>query len=198
MLEGEGQSDWIMWADLVTSLVEEYAMAAEIGEAEALEPQTLAKVKRRPDWPLWEKAINEELETLCQAGIWELTKAPPDANIVGFKWVFCMKKDTAGNVIRYKAHLVAQGFLQVLGIDYFYTFAPIAKLAVIQSVLTMAAAEDLELHQIDIKGAYLNGELTGCKVIFMQQPPSYYAPGSVKLVCRLRKTLYGLKQSGQH
>jgi len=61
----------------------------------------------------------------------------------------------------------------------------------------MAAAEDLELHQIDIKGAYLNGELTGCEVIFMQQPPGYHAPGSAKLVCRLRKTLYGLKQSGR-
>jgi len=91
---------------------------------------------------------------------------------------------------------VAQGFSQVPGIDYFDTFAPVAKLAAIQSVLAMAAAEDLELHQIDIKGAYLNGELTGCEVIFMQQPPGYHAPGSAKLVCRLRKTLYGLKQSG--
>lgn len=60
----------------------------------------------------------------------------------------------------------------------------------------MAAAEDLELHQIDIKRAYLNGELTNCKVIFMQQPPGYHPPGSVHLVCRLRKTPYGLKQSG--
>ena len=104
-------------------------MAAEIGEAEALEPQTLAEAKCRPDWPLWEKAINEELETLRKAGTWELTNAPPDANIVGSKWVFHMKKDAAGNVIRYKACLVAQGFSQVPGADYFDTFAPIAKLA---------------------------------------------------------------------
>jgi len=97
VLEGEGQSDWMMWADFVTNLVEEHAMAAEIGEAEALEPQTLAEAlepqtlaeaKCCPDWPLWEKAINEELETLHQAGTWELTEAPPDANIVGSKWVF--------------------------------------------------------------------------------------------------------------
>jgi len=198
VLEGEGQSDWMMWTNFVMNLVEEYAMAAEIGEAEALEPRTLAEVKCRPDWPLWKKAINEELETLRQAGTWELTEAPPDANIVGSKWVFCMKKDAAGNVIQYKARLVAQGFSQVLGVDYFNTFAPVAKLAAIQSVLAMAAAEDLELHQIDIKGAYLNGELTGREVIFMQQPPGYHAPGLVKLVCRLQKTLYGLKQSGWH
>ena len=172
-------------------------MAAKIGEAEALEPRTLAEVKRRPDWPLWEKAINEELETLHQAGTWELTKAPPDANIVGSKWVFCAKKDAAGNIIQYKACLVAQEFLQILGIDYFDIFVPIAKLAAIRSVLVMAAAKDLELHQIDIKGAYLNGELTGHEVIFMQQPPGYHAPGSAKLMCWLQKTLYGLKQSGR-
>ena len=61
----------------------------------------------------------------------------------------------------------------------------------------MAAAEDLELHQIDIKGAYLNGELTGHEVIFMQQPPGFHAPGSENAMCQLRKTLYGLKQSGR-
>ena len=78
---------------------------------------------------------------------------------------------------------MAQGFSQVPGIDYFDTFAPVAKLAAIRSVLAMAAAEDLELHQIDIKRAYLNVELTGHEVIFMQQPPGYHAPGSAKLVC---------------
>jgi len=74
VLEGEGQSDWMMWTNFVMNLVEEYAMAAEIGEAEALEPRTLAEAKHHPDWPLWEKAINEELETLRQAGTWELTE----------------------------------------------------------------------------------------------------------------------------
>jgi len=88
VLEGEGQLNWMMWADFTTNLVEEYAMADEIGDAEALEPRTLAEAKHCTDWPLWEKAINEELETLRQAGTWELTEAPPDANIVSSKWVF--------------------------------------------------------------------------------------------------------------
>ena len=131
MLEEEDQSDWMMWTDFVTNLVEEYAMAAEIREAEALEPQTLSEAKCCSDWPLWEKAINEELETLHQAGTWELTEAPPDANIVGSKWVFRAKKDAAGNIIQYKACLVAQGFSQVPGVDYFDMFAPVAKLTVI-------------------------------------------------------------------
>ena len=116
---------------------------------------------------------------------------------MGSKWVFHVKKDGTGNIIQYKACLIAQGFSQVPGIDYFDTFAPIAKLVLIQSVLALAATDNFELHQIDIKGAYLNGELTNREVIYMQQPPGYHAPNSSRFVCRLRKTLYGLGQSGQ-
>ena len=105
-----------------------------------------------------------------------------------------MKKDAAENVVQYKAHLVTQGS-QVPGVNYFNTFAPVAKLTTIRSVLMIVAAEDLELHKIDIKGAYLNGELTNHKVIHMQQPPGYHAPNSPKLMCQLQKTLYRLKQS---
>jgi Reverse transcriptase (RNA-dependent DNA polymerase) len=132
-------------------------LAAEIGETEALEPQTLKEAKSSPDWPLWEKAIHEELAVLKSAGTWELVNAPGNANIVGSKWVFHAKKDAAGHVVRYKARLVAQGFSQVPGVDYFDTFAPVARLASIRAVLAIAAVEDLEIHQIDIKGAYLNG-----------------------------------------
>ena len=78
---------------------------------------------------------------------------------------------------------MAQGFSQVSRVDYFDMFAPVAKLAAIRSVLVMAAVKDLELHQIDIKRAYLNGELTNCEVIYMQQPSSYHSPSSLKLIC---------------
>jgi len=104
-------------------------------------------------------------------------------NIVGSKWVFCVKKDAACIVIWYKAHLVAQGFSQVPGVSYFDMFAPVAKLAAIHSVLAMATTEDLELHQIDIKSAYLNRELTDQGIIYMQQPPGYHKPDSFCLVC---------------
>lgn len=172
-------------------------MAAEISEAEALEPRSLAEAKRRPDWPLWEKAIHEELALLKEAGTWRLVDPPTDANIVGSKWVFRAKKDAAGNVVRYKARLVAQGFSQVPGVDYFDTFAPVAKLASIRTTLAEAAALDWDIHQIDIKGAYLNGELTDDEKIYMRQPPGYHAPDSSGKVCGLVKTLYGLKQSGR-
>jgi len=174
-----------------------YALSAEISNAEGLEPLTLAEAKRCADWPLWEKAIKEELDLLKNTGTWELTERPPNVNIVGSKWVFQAKKDANRNVIRYKARLVAQGFSQVPGVDYFDTFAPVARLASIHSALAIAADLDMELHQIDIKGAYLNGELTSQERIYMRQAPGYAEPGSPPLVCRLKKTLYGLKQSGR-
>jgi hypothetical protein len=174
--------------------VEGYAFAAVTGVSEALEPRSLAEAKRGADWPLWEKAIHEELATLQRAETWKLVDAPQGANVVGSKWVFRAKKDAAGNVVRYKARLVAQGFSQIPGIDYFDTFAPVARLSSIRTVLAFAAAENLETGQIDIKGAYLNGELTTKENIYMRQPPGYQQG---TMVCHLQKTLYGLKQSGR-
>jgi hypothetical protein len=79
------------------------ALVAETSDTEALEPRTLAEAKRHPDWPLWEKAIEEELATLKAASTWRLEEAPPGANIIGSKWVFKAKKDTVGNIAHYKA-----------------------------------------------------------------------------------------------
>jgi hypothetical protein len=182
------------WLYVEPDHMEGYAFAAVTAEAEALEPRTLAEAKRGGDWPLWEKAIHEELATLKDAGTWDLEEAPAGANIVGSKWVFRAKKDAAGKTVRYKARLVAQGFSQIPGVDYFDTFAPVARLASIRAVVAFAAAKDLETAQIDIKGAYLNGELNDDERIYMRQPPGY---GQGSLVCRLKKTLYGLKQSGR-
>ena len=97
---------------------------------------------------------------------------------MGSKWVFRVKKNAAGNVVRYKARLVAQGFSQVPGVDYFDTFAPVARLASIRAVLAFAAAENLETGQIDVKGAYLNGELSADEVVYMKQPPRLRDPWS--------------------
>jgi len=97
------------------------ALAEFTANAEALEPTLLAEAKHHPDWPQWEARIREELATLQAAGTWKLADLP--------KWVFRMKKDTAGNVVHHKARLVAQGFLQVPGVDFFDTYAPVATLA---------------------------------------------------------------------
>jgi len=173
------------------------ALADFTADAEALEPTSLADARRRPDWPRWEEGIQEELKTLEEAGTWTLTNLPAGANLVGSKWVFRAKKDAAGNIVRYKARLVAQGYLQVPGVDYFDTYAPVATLASIRTTLALAARLDLEIHQIDIKGAYLNGKLTDDEVIFMRQPPGFESSTHPQKVCRLRRMLYGLKQSGR-
>ena len=107
------------------------------------------------------------------------------------------KKDAADVVVQYKARLIVQGFSQVPGVDYFDTFTSVARLASICMVLATAAAEDPEVHQIDIKGAYLNGELTDDEVIYMKQPPGYPVSLSSSQVLLLLKALYGLKQAGR-
>ena len=126
-----------------------------------------------PDWSEWEQAIEEELATIRDAGTWILVELPAGANIVGLKWVFQAKKDTDDNVVQKKAHLIAQGFSQVLGVDYFNTFAPVACLASICTIMALAAHDSMEIDQINIKGAYLNGKLTPDEVIYMHQPPGY-------------------------
>jgi len=143
---------------------EELAIVLETSEAEGLNLSSFADAKYRPDWLDWE---NEELTVLQDVKIWVLVDPPPCANIIGSKWVFCVKKDADGNIACKKTCLVAQGFSQVPGADYFNMYAPFACLATIHTVLALAACHNMELHQIDIKGAYLNRELTDDKVIYM-------------------------------
>ena len=111
--------------------------------------------------------MEEKYETLRKMGTWKLIKPPPSVNIVGSKWTYKAKKDASGTIIHKKARLVAQGFLQVPGVDYFNTFAPVAHLTSICMVLALTAHLDMEAHQIDIKGAYLNGTLNPNEVIYM-------------------------------
>ena len=197
VLEGEGMAHQILAVHNYDDDIElVLALNEYIAGTEALEPDLLAEAKRHPDWPQWEQGIREELATLHKAGMWELVDLLKNANLIGLKWVFHAKKDATGNVVHYKAWLVAQGFSQVPGVDYFDTYAPVAKLASIRTVLALAARQDMELHQVDIKGAYLNGELAYNECIYMCQPPGYADPVYPQRVCFLRKMLYGLKQSG--
>ena len=183
---------------IVEACEDELVFVTEVQEAEALEPRNLKEAMSQSDWPLWERAIEEELKALREAGTWEVVDVPKDVNIVGSKWVFKAKKEASGNVIQYKARLITQGFSQVPGVNYFDTFAPVTHLASIQTVLAFAAAEDYKTGQMDIKSAYLNGELTSDKVIFMKQAPGYEVDSHEKgaKVYRLKKSLYGLKQAG--
>ncbi len=173
----------------------EKVLAVEMSDVEALEPQMLVEAKHRLDWPLWEKAIEEELATLKKASTWRMEEAPPEANVINSKWVFKAKKDAVGNITHYKAQLVAQGFSQIGGVDYDDIYTPVAKMASFQAIIAMANKLGLVLHQVDIKGAYLNRVLNDDKVLYMVHPPGYKPSDAAKCVLHLLKAIYGLKQA---
>ena len=112
---------------------------------------------------------------------------------MGCKWIFFIKYNADGSVNRYKARLIAKGFTQTYGIDYQETFAPVAKLNTIRVLLSLAANLDWPLHQLDVKNAFLNGDLED--EVYMEIPPGFETISDVNKVCKLQKSLYGLKQS---
>jgi hypothetical protein len=126
-------------------------------------------------------------------GTWELVPLPKDRKSAGCKWVFRTKRDASGHIVRHKARLVAKGYSQVEGVDFNETFAPVAKFTTIRCMLAIGAIMDLEIHQMDVKTAFLNGELE--EDIYMDQPQGFMQDGKEHLLCKLKKSLYGLKQS---
>ena len=177
-------------------VVSEGAMSAVMAEAEAIEP-TFEEAKRQTDWPKWQEAIKVELATLKAAGTWTVVKRPENTNVVDSKWVFRIKKNSAGEIEKYKARLVARGFTQIHGVDYYETFAPVAKLASVRTILAIAARNNWEVDVFDFHGAYLNGELEDGEDVYMEQPPEYETADRDAFVLKLKKALYGLKQGGR-
>jgi Reverse transcriptase (RNA-dependent DNA polymerase) len=174
------------------------AMAAKMAEAHGMEPRNLVEAKRSPDWPRWQEAMDVEQTVVEKFGTWRLKKPPPNANIIGCCWTFIVKRDAAGTIVHYRAHLIAQGFSQIPGVDFFKTYTPVAKMASMQVLFAMAARHDFEIHQVDIKGAYLNGEFEEGEIIYMCLPPGIHLTNDKTLVLRLLKPIYGLHQSGRH
>ncbi|CAN1337340.1 Retrovirus-related Pol polyprotein from transposon TNT 1-94 [Linum perenne] len=140
----------------------------------------------------WKKAVLEELKALEQNGTWEVVPLPHGKNTVDCKWLFTVKYKANGTIERFKARLVARGFTQSYGVDYEETFAPVAKLNTVRVLLSLAANLDWPLHQLDVKNAFLNGDLA--EEVYMSFPPGVQNPKE-GLVCKLKKALYGLKQS---
>ncbi|RVW22853.1 Retrovirus-related Pol polyprotein from transposon TNT 1-94 [Vitis vinifera] len=141
----------------------------------------------------WKKAIQDEIDALENNGTWTITDLPVGKRPVGCKWIFTIKYKADGSVERFKARLVARGFTQSYGIDYQETFAPVAKLNTIRILLSLDVNQDWCLQQLDIKNAFLNGDLE--EEVYMEIPPGFEESMAKNQVCKLQKSLYGLKQS---
>uniref|UniRef100_A0A2N9IA04 Integrase catalytic domain-containing protein n=1 Tax=Fagus sylvatica TaxID=28930 RepID=A0A2N9IA04_FAGSY len=141
--------------------------------------------------PGWRKAMEEEMHALELNHTWDLIPKPAGTSIVGCRWVFTVKQNPDGTVDRLKARLVAKGFTQTYGLDYTKTFSPVAKLNSIRIIISLAANLDWPLHQLDVKNAFLHGDLT--ETVYMTQPPGFESKG--ECVYHLKKYIYGLKQS---
>ncbi|KAJ9675533.1 hypothetical protein PVL29_024456 [Vitis rotundifolia] len=141
----------------------------------------------------WKKAVQDEIDALEKNGTWTITDLPVGKRPVGCKWIFTIKYKADGSVERFKARLVARGFTQSYGIDYQETFAPVAKMNTIRILLSLAVNQDWCLQQLDIKNAFLNGNLE--EEVYMEIPPGFEGSMAKNQVCKLQKSLYGLKQS---
>src|SRR6202789_4023968 len=173
--------------DNFLSIEEVYAIIA--GD----ELTSLKDARNSPEWPEWQKAMKAELDLLTEKGTWELVQKPPDAVPISNKWIFFNKWNKEGEVVRYRARLVAKGYAQQPGFDYRETFLPVVRMDTLHAILALVPEKELKLHQMDVKGAYLNGTLQ--EIIYMKQHEGW--EDETGRVCRLVKSLYGLKQAGR-
>jgi hypothetical protein len=169
-------------------LIEECNVAYALSvteEIEGAEPSNYSEAIISADGNNWMTAMHDEMESLEKNGTWDLVQLPKGKKTVRCKWIFKGKED------RYKARLVAKGYSQIPGIDFKDVFSPVVKHSSIRTLLSIVAMHDYELEQLDVKTAFLHGELE--EVIYMDQPEGFVVPGKENLVCRLKKSLYGLK-----
>lgn len=170
------------------NLSEGYAFIAEYEE-----PATYEAAIQSENSDNWKSAMDDEIESLHKNEVWKLVEKPYNCSIIDSRWIYRVKYNSNGDVERYKSRLVARGFTQQYGIDYEETFSPVVKFTSIRAILGIAAAEKLKLKQFDVKTAFLYGDL--CENIYMNQPKGF-TDGTDK-VCKLQKSLYGLKQSAR-
>ena len=133
------------------------------------------------------------MDVLYSNGTWELVALPHGKSPVGCHWVYTVKLGPDCKIDRLKACLVAKGYTQQYSSDYLDTFSPMTKIASVRLLLSMATQRSWPLFQLDIKNVFFHGDLA--EEVYMEQPPSLVAQGESGLVCKLCRSLYGLKQS---
>ena len=186
----------VLWSDDEVDEVEEDDVddGQQANFASQSTPHTFKQAMNGPQSDYWREAATLEYNTLVENGTWEIVDLPKDQKAIGSGWVFKVKHHSDGSIERYKARIVAKGYSQRPGLDYNESFAPTFRPATLRIIIALAAVEDLELRSVDITSAFTNGDLD--EVIYMKQPEGFEIGGPDK-VCRLLKSLYGLKQSAR-
>src|SRR4029079_18985091 len=156
-------------------------------------PTSIVEAYASSDADDWKETVQSEMDSILSNGTWELTERPYGCKPVGCKWIFKKKLKPDGTINKYKARLVAKGYTQKEGEDFFDTYSPVARLTTIRVLLSLAASYGLLVHQMDVKTAFLNGELE--EDIYMDQPDGFVSKDQEGMVCKLLKYLYGLKQA---
>ncbi|KAF3634704.1 hypothetical protein FXO37_26347 [Capsicum annuum] len=146
-----------------------------------------------PDSSFWKEAVNSEIDSILNNHTWELVGLPPRNKPLGSKWIFKRKMKEDGTTDKYKARLVVKGFKQKEGLDYFDIYSPVTRITLIRMLIALAVAYDLQIHQMDVKTSFLNGDLE--EEIYMEQPEGFVVLEKENKVCKLIKSLYGLKQA---
>ncbi|GKA35690.1 retrotransposon protein, putative, ty1-copia subclass [Tanacetum coccineum] len=159
------------------------------------EPANYKAALLDPESDKWLNAMNVEMQSMKDNEVWILVELPPNGKTVGSKWLFKKKTDMDGAVHTYKARLVAKGYTQTPGIDYEETFSPVADIRAIRILIAIAAYYDYEIWQMDVKTAFLNGYLN--EEVYMEQPEGFVNPKYPNRVCKLKRSIYGLKQASR-
>ena len=157
------------------------------------DPKTFSQAMSSKESNSWYNVIYEGMNSMISNRVWHLIELPNGVKLVGCKWVFKTKKDSLGNIERHKARFVAKGFTEREGIDYTETFSPVSKKNSLQIIMALVAHFDFDLHQMDVKMTFLNGNLE--EEVYMKQPEGFSSSEGEHLVCKLKKSIYGLKQA---
>jgi reverse transcriptase-like protein len=142
---------------------------------------------------VWRDAMMEEYVSIMQNDVWDIVPRPERKSVVTSRWLYKIKHAADGSIEKYKARFVARGFSQVEGVDYEETFASVARYTSIRAVISIAAEMGWQIHQMDVKTAFLNGIIE--EEVYIEQPEGFEVHERDSHVCRLRKALYGLKQA---
>ena len=171
-----------------------YLQETDIGAEN--DPETFSQALSCKESDLWYNAMKDELDSIKSNEVWDLVELPQGEKAIGYKWVYKMKRDSLGNIERYKVRLVAKGFTQKEGIDCKETFSPVSKKDSLRIILALVAHFDLELQQMDVKTTFLNSDIE--EEVYMEQLEGFFSKEGKHLVCKLKKSIYGLKQASRH